>query len=220
MQRLQEEKGFSAWHLVLIFLAAVAVCAVFFSLGFVVGYNQRPTRTSTQTETVTPTTNIPPTVNPPPETSSQSSTESLTTETVAPSPAKEPPAIHPHPLAQAKPEQPTRPAQKSVGNSKLRPSAERKPSAPRESRAEATAATGRNAHFAVQVIASRTRADAITLIRLLEARHYPVFLVSPKASHTGDNLYRVQVGPYASRSEAERALHKLEREGFKPFIVH
>jgi len=220
MQRLQVEKGFSAWHLVLIFLAAVAVCAVFFSLGFVVGYNHGPAKTSTETETVTPPSNIPPTVNPPPEASAQSSTESLTTETVAPSPAAEAPVIHPQPLAEAIPEQAMPAAKESREISKPRTSAGHTPPAPKKMHSELPAATARNGRFAVQVIASKTEADAITLIRLLEARHYPVFLVSPKGSHVGDSLYRVHVGPYASRSQAERALHKLEREGFKPFIVH
>jgi cell division septation protein DedD len=217
MQRFQEEKGFSAWHLVLVFLVAVAVCAVFFSLGFVVGYNHGPAKTSTQTETVTPSTNIPPTVNPPAEASTESSPQSVTTETVAPSPTAHPPVIRPRPLAQTMAEQAMPSAKKSREISNLRPS---KPSAPKKTRSEPPAATAQNGRFAVQVIASRTKADAITLIRLLEARRYPVFLVSPKGSPGGDHLYRVHVGPYALRSQAEGALHKLEREGFKPFIVH
>lgn len=219
MQRLQEEKGFSAWHLVLIFLAAVAVCAVFFSLGFVVGYNHESGAATTQTETVTPATDIPPVVNPSAGSSGQSSTGNLTTETLAPSAAEQPPVNHPQPLPETKPEQTLRAAREPAGSSKLRGSAERKLPAPKEPRSRPPAATARNAHFAVQVIASRTKADALRLVRLLEARRYRVFLVPPGGSQPGGNLYRVQVGPYTSRIEAERALHELERDGFKPFIV-
>ena len=223
MQRFQEDRGFSAWHLVLIFLGAVAVCGVFFSLGFVVGYNQGSSKSSTvaeNVENVTPGSNIPPTVNPPLDTSSEPSKESITPEAAPPSPVAQPKEIHSQPLPAARAE-PTRNAvRESMRNPGVRLRVERKPSGPKEARSEPPAANGRHARFAVQVIASKTKADAITLIRLLEARNYPVFLVSPKNAHAGDHLYRVQVGPYASRAQAEQARRKLEREGFKPFIVH
>ena len=219
MRRHREEKGFSAWHLVLFFLVAVAVCAVFFSLGYLVGYNQSPGKTSSTTETVTPSTNIPPTVNPPPETSSQSAAGGVTTETLAPSPAAEPPVIHPQPLAQTMPEEKTPVAPEPATSAKPPTRAERQPSAAKKANPEATALSRRKGRFAVQVIASKTHADAIKMARRLEARRYRVFLVSPKGSEAGDNLYRVRVGPYASRSQAERVVRKLKREGFKPFIV-
>jgi cell division septation protein DedD len=69
-------------------------------------------------------------------------------------------------------------------------------------------------------VASRTKEDAETLVRILKGRGYPVFLVSPQHAHANDNLYRVQVGPYTSRDNAERVRAKLTREGFKPFIRH
>lgn len=220
MRRHREEKGFSAWHLVLFFLAAVAVCAVFFSLGYVVGYNQRPGKTLTTTEAVAPSTNIPPTVNPPPETSPQSPAGGVGTETLTPSPAAEPPEVHPQPLAPAVPAQKESVAQQPVTRSKLQPGAEHQPSAPKEMRSEQRAAPRQNGRFAVQVFAAETHAGAIKVAGLLEARHYRVFLVSPEGSRAGGNLYRVRVGPYPSRSQAERVEHELRREGFKPFIVH
>jgi DedD protein len=218
MQRLREEKGFSAWHLVLFFLAAVAVCAVFFSLGYVVGFNQRPEKTSTLSETVTPSTNIPPTVNPPSE--SSSSAGGVTTETLTPTPAAAPPVVQPQPVAPAIPEQKTRVAQESVTSSKPRSSAGRRPSIPKEAPSEEAAAPRQNGRFAVQVIAAKTHAGASKMARVLEARHYHVFIVSPKGTHSGDSLYRVRVGPYASRSQAERVARKLKGEGFKAFVVH
>ncbi|MCL5670122.1 MAG: SPOR domain-containing protein [Acidobacteria bacterium] len=213
MRRRREEKGFSAWHLVLIFLGAVAVCAVFFSLGYVVGYNHGPAKASAQTETVTPATNIPPVVNTPPESSG------MTTESVSPAPA-EPPVVRPQPLEQPASEPASSVEQESAASSKPRAAARREISPPAKVRTERPLESVRKGHFAVQVIASRTRADAVTLIRLLEARRYRVFMVPPTGSRSGERLYRVQVGPFASRPQAERALHKLEEEGFKPFIVH
>jgi cell division septation protein DedD len=72
----------------------------------------------------------------------------------------------------------------------------------------------------VQVVASRTKADAEALVKILEGRGYPVFLVTPEYAHANDNLFRVQVGPFASRNDAEKVRAKLTQEGFKPFIKH
>jgi cell division septation protein DedD len=67
-EKKQDEKGLSARYLVVVFLMGVAACAVFFSLGFLVGYNERSSRATAVTEPVTPPPTIPPTVNPPLET--------------------------------------------------------------------------------------------------------------------------------------------------------
>lgn len=222
MQRFHEDKGFSAWQLVLIFLGAVAVCAVFFSLGFVVGYNHQPASASaTTTENVTPSGNIPPTVNPPPGASSQLSEETITPEPIAPSPLahpQEPSSQSSPPTEHAAPA--THKARGAAATSAKRSREAHKSSSRKEVRSKVAAANNRREHFAVQVMASRSKADAITLIKLLEARKYHVFLVPPKQSHGRDNLYRVQVGPFSTRAEAERAEHRLEKEGFKPFVVH
>jgi len=74
--------------------------------------------------------------------------------------------------------------------------------------------------FTVQVVASRTKQDAEALVKILEERGYPVFLVTPEYAHADDNLYRVQVGPFASKDDAEKVRTKLTQEGFKPFIKH
>jgi rare lipoprotein A len=87
----------------------------------------------------------------------------------------------------------------------------------------ATAAAGvgpTGAGFTVQITASRTKQDAEALLKVLKGRGYQVFLVAPGNAHANDNLYRVQVGPFASRDDAEKARTKLIQEGFKPFIRH
>ena len=65
--REHEERSHSARYLILIFLVCVATCGVFFSLGFLVGYNERVSHSVPSTEVVTSPPVIPPTVNPPPE---------------------------------------------------------------------------------------------------------------------------------------------------------
>ena len=66
--RVPGDKGLSTRHLILVFLAGVAVCGVFFSLGFLVGYNERSARMAPVTERVATSATIPPTVNTPLET--------------------------------------------------------------------------------------------------------------------------------------------------------
>jgi cell division septation protein DedD len=74
--------------------------------------------------------------------------------------------------------------------------------------------------FTVQIAASRTKQDAEALVKILEGRGYPVFLITPEYAHSNDNLYRVQVGPFTSKDDAEKVRTKLTQEGFKPFIRH
>jgi cell division septation protein DedD len=76
------------------------------------------------------------------------------------------------------------------------------------------------AGFTVQVTAVRTRQDAEAVVRVLKGRGYSVLLVAPQHAGSSDTLYRVQVGPFASRDRAEKALAKLKHQGFNPFIRH
>ena len=72
--------------------------------------------------------------------------------------------------------------------------------------------------FTVQVAASKEKEDAEKLVKELKSRGFAVFLVLPEYAKAGDNLYRVQVGPYATRQEAQTVRDKIAKEGFKPFI--
>ena len=66
--------------------------------------------------------------------------------------------------------------------------------------------------------ASRNKQDADALVKILKSRNYPVFLVSPEYARAADNLYRVQVGPFRTREDADKMKQKLTQEGFKPFV--
>lgn len=217
--RYQDEKSPSAKHLVLMFLAAIAVCAVFFSLGFVVGYNHSSSRVVPVTENVSGSGNIPPTVNPPAGDAGVPSSHGMETENVSPGSASSPEPLHPEPLPKkprAKPQpevhQPSKVARERKPKSKP-PVKERKVS-------RSSARVPASSHFAVQVMASSTRTDAENLVKLLRTHGYHVYVLSPQQAHAKDKLYRVQVGPFASRVEADRARDKLESEGFRPFVVH
>ncbi len=186
----RDERGLSARYLVVIFLMGVAACAVFFSLGFLVGYNERPFKGATTTEQVTPSPVIPPNVNPPLE--------------EIPEPAKSPPPATAAKSATQAPQESAKPAVEAKA----------------ASRTAATPSGPAPSGFAVQVVASRSKSDAESLVKELGSRGYRVFLVTPEYAKVGDNLYRVQVGPFARREDAETARDKLVKEGFKPFIRH
>jgi len=197
------QSGLSARQLILFFFAGVAVCGVFFALGFLVGYNERAPTVAADTERVTQPSDIPPTVNPPRESakpaakaatagSSAKAEEPLSEEVISSPPAR----------GQAAPARGARAATPSAESS----------GAAAENRA------GRQGGLAVQVVASSSRQDAAALVGVLKGRGYSAFLLTPAEARSGDKLFRVEVGPFSSRAEAEKARRKLADEGFKPFL--
>lgn len=214
------DKGLSAWHLILVFLVGVAVCGVFFSLGFLVGYNERSGRAAPVTERISTPATIPPTLSTPLESTP------VGPRGLSPSLTSVPP-----PLATAQASAPAsqpggdKPATAS-GPSAPAPGAPLSP-VPAEKKPElgATASPPAGAGevgvgFTVQIAASRTKQDAEALVKILEGRGYPVFMVTPEYAHANDDLYRVQVGPFTLKEDAEKVRLKLTQEGFKPFIKH
>ncbi len=201
----RDEKGLSARYLILVFLMGVAACAVFFSLGFLVGYSERSADKMSAAEEVTPTGVIPPTVNPPLEGSSAPAGDQPRATSTEP------------PTERAAP---TTPASKGSAERAAAPKPAAKPPAPATS--DRTASSGREkpvtAGYTVQVAALNEKQDAEKLVKELRARGFGVFVVTPEFSDAKDDLYRVQVGPYATREEAVRIRDRIAKEGFKPFI--
>ena len=214
--REHEERSRSAWYLILLFLVCVATCGVFFSLGFLVGYNERASRAAPATEVVTSPPVIPPTVNPPPESAPAAPQES-TASHAPPNPSSETGVAPPggagtHPSAPAaKPAEVAPTAEQPQAAAQLAPN----PSSP-----PAPAAGEVGEGITLQVAALRTKQDAEHLVDILKTRGYPVFLVTPEYAHADDNLFRVLVGPFRTRPDADKVHDKLVQEGFKPFIKH
>ncbi|HEY6360321.1 MAG TPA: SPOR domain-containing protein [Vicinamibacterales bacterium] len=71
--------------------------------------------------------------------------------------------------------------------------------------------------FVVQVAAVRQSGEADSIARRLSTKGYPAFVTSPPgAAH----LFRVRVGTYKDRREAESIAARLEKEEqFKPWIT-
>jgi DedD protein len=218
MREHQEERGLSARHLILLFLAGVAVCGVFFSLGFLVGFNERFSRSAPATERVTAPAAIPPVVNPPAESvkvAPQEAAVGRAPGNPAPDASSAQPAApgrNPAP-PQAKTSAATPPALRHAAAAPAKPETSQQPAA-----AAAPGEVGEG--ITLQVAALRSKQDAEALVNILKGRGYPVFLVTPEYAHAGDNLFRVQVGPFKTRDDAEKVRTKLSREGFKPFIRH
>jgi DedD protein len=66
----------------------------------------------------------------------------------------------------------------------------------------------------LQLAALRQESDALAMADAVQQKKFPSFVVTP----TSDNLYRVQVGPYATEQLAEAAKAALERAGFKAIL--
>jgi hypothetical protein len=81
--------------------------------------------------------------------------------------------------------------------------------------AEETATSGA---WVVQVVALRDREVATSLVQRLTGKGYPAFLVTTAAGSV-PRMYKVQVGRYNDRRDAEDVKRRLEKEEqFKPLI--
>ncbi|MGH9469466.1 MAG: SPOR domain-containing protein [Terriglobia bacterium] len=201
-------KGLSVRQLTLIFLGAVGVCALFFALGYLVGTNNRPADSGLATEQVPPPGEIPPTVNPPVQYSDAEQTPldrpgqgSVIEQNINSTPA---PAAAAAPTAPVKQAPPPAAAERSTRKS---------PSTP-----AAILPAARAKGLMIQVSASHAEQEASTLVRKLKSQGYSALLVTPEEAGAHDRIYRIQVGPYATRRQAMQAMERLGRAGFKPFI--
>jgi DedD protein len=216
-EELRGEKRRSAHYLILVFFACVAVCAVFFSLGFLVGVNKGPTKTAPVTENVaSPSTDIPPTINVPP--ASPGAPPPVETGSALKAGTASPQASNGQPQGEPAPQEQNTAPETAVSKPARQTSVQQLAVA-KKVQPPAPAELTRGRHYAVQVMASRSKADAVRLEKLLRARGYHVVIVPPRGSNGGRALYRVQAGPYKSRAQAESARNKLRREGFKPFVI-
>ena len=214
-------KGLSAAQMVLLFLAGAAVCAIFFSAGFVVGYNEKSSKATPLTEQVAESPDVPPVIkqavpssattarNSPPKVETPA-IESDKSEPLRPTPltaqASPPPAIRPTPKSAPKTEAAMAPARQSAAATV--PTSLREPIGAQET-------------YMIQVAASGTKADGEKLVKTLKSMNYPAVLVTPQQAHANDNLFRIQVGPFGSKESAERTKARLMHDGFKaPFIKH
>ncbi len=100
------------------------------------------------------------------------------------------------------------------------PAAEERLSVPARPKATAAASPGlKPPQFAkgaivLQVAALTKESEALALAQVLQEKRFPAFVLTP----SGDQYYRVQVGPYGDVQSAELARRALAKEGFKTIV--
>jgi cell division septation protein DedD len=195
-------------HLVALFLGVVLLCAVFFSLGYVMGRSQyaglvhaayAPGRDATPaslTEKMKPQ-EPPPSAAPAGEWDFYSNKNNNRLE--AP-----PKGISPAPPASS--------------HSAVAPP----PSSPADSRLSRSAIQQLHSgspkmlagSIVLQIAAVTRQGDALSMAEALQRKKIPAFVVAPSA----DRFYRVQVGPYHDERAADAAKAALDHAGFKAII--
>lgn len=85
------------------------------------------------------------------------------------------------------------------------------PSAAPSSAPDEVPVAGQPGVWAVQVIATRDRSVATSVVRRLAGKGYPAFLVNPAAG-AAQPFYKVHIGRYPDRREAERVSTRIKKE--------
>jgi cell division septation protein DedD len=67
--------------------------------------------------------------------------------------------------------------------------------------------------YIVQIAAVSKQQDAEALVGALRKKSYPVFITNP-----GDTLFHVQIGPFADVKDAEAMRTKLQGDGYNPIL--
>jgi cell division septation protein DedD len=200
-------------QLVFLFMAATVVAVVIFLSGVMVGRGVRAPVTE-QVDVVSEAV-VDPTAPP--------ATKTVATTSGGASAASNETLTYPGRLeGQAPPvesleeaEDPTAPqarAPERVAKNDARPAAQ-----PAAATAPAANSEPPGSGFVVQVAATKQRTEADTIAKRLVGKGYPAFVTTPPS---GPQMFRVRVGKYPDRKEADRIATRLQREEqFKPWIT-
>ena len=198
MANQDTELTLSTGKLLGIFFGMVAICAVFFSLGYAVGKgsgaaNAQVITDSSELSAISSTGGAKPAPGrtPPPV--------AATTEAAAETPATE---------AKASDSAPTDAAPTTASQTAAPQTGGAKAAAPELAD---TAKTG----FMVQVAAVSKKDDAEALVAALRKKQYPVLVVN---NVPNSPLYHVQVGPFSQQKDAEAMRTKLASDGYNAIL--
>ncbi|HEY8536077.1 MAG TPA: SPOR domain-containing protein [Vicinamibacterales bacterium] len=206
-------------QLVFLFMAATVVSVVIFLCGVMVGRGVRSQQTPATEMAAAGVADVTPAEAPAPE----------------PPPAPAPAAGTPEPVddyyrdltaeqptdMKAKPAE-TRPAEtrRTSRPEPARAAAATPPSAaPQPAAADAQPPSAvTSGGYAVQLVALSDRAEAENIVKRLIGKGYPAYIVNPVAGKP--RIYRVQVGRYPERREADRIAARLRaEEQFSPWVT-
>ena len=215
--------------LVFVFMAGTVILVGVFLMGLLVGRGVLATKGAPGVDTVAASEAEPP-LPPAPATSASSAAPSTAGEKLSyaerlgsAEPAKE----------QLKPDSPALPANPPTPKAEtITPAAAAPPPArpapapaapPARPAATAAAPAAKSAEapggeFAIQVAALREQQEADVIVKRLAAKGYPAYVVAPAKG--APPVFRVRVGKYKDRSEADTVAARLQKEEqFKPWIV-
>lgn len=193
----------SGKQLVFLFMCAVVLTVVVFLFGVSVGRQVRPaaaenTAAAASAETDAAVADPAPTQSAPNELSYAQALEG--------GGAEDPSAAAPPPV----PEEPTPSAPEKTAEPKA-PAVESTPPPP------PPAAQAPSSGWVVQVGAFNAVDVAAKEVAKLQGKGYPAFVFSEPEGTPGPR-YKVRVGPYSARAEADRMLKTLTSEGYKPLL--
>ena len=202
-----------------LFFGLVAVCGLFFGLGFMLGKSSAPNANASlvneglPTGVLTGSTTKPSSARPAEAKAQQG--DCPQGQNCTPTPemsfyktdeaageAKSAPAATPV-------TQTTTAAVQSDTKPELKPASDTKAAPAPEIGKSLTPGTG----YMVQIAAVSKQQDAEALVGALRKKAYPVFITNP-----GDTLFHVQIGPFADVKEAEAMRTKLQGDGYNPIL--
>jgi DedD protein len=221
-------------QLVFLFMAVTVVSVVIFLLGVLVGRNVRaeaasvdPLATPARTTEATGAAPPPPAVSNPGTPSATANEplsypqrlasgaqprESLGAATPRTEPSTPPPAPEPASSATARSSAATPPGAPASTATSPPPAPAPAPAA------SAVAGEPKGAGYAIQLAALGKRDEADAIAQRLTGKGYAAYVMGPEAGAPA--MYRVRVGKFKERREAEGVAAKLEKEEqFKPWIV-
>ena len=208
----------SGKHLVALFMAATVVAVVIFLCGVMVGRDVQKQRfamaAAASEASPDPTAQVRRSESPPAGSradtappSASASQETLSypdrlAGNTSPPESLKPPASSPPPERASPPP----PAASDTRRAPAAPPASAAPTEPQ------------GAGFAVQVAAVGERTEADSIARRLSTRGYPAYVMAPASG--APRVFRVRVGKYKDRREAEQIADRLRKEEqFKPWIT-
>lgn len=181
--------------LLVLFFGLVAICALFFALGYSLGRKSEPMIATASAPTTVPvsasTAKASSGSAAPPMTFYKAvEQKEATSDLTAPADAKTDTTA---PANTTAPTQPQQPQSTAVDPSTTLP------------------ATG----YFVQIAAVTKQEDAQALVDALKKKDYPAFV---SAQSTSDKLYHVQLGPYGDLKDAEAMRTRLVGDGYSPMV--
>lgn len=179
-----------------IFFALAIVCAVFFTMGYLLG---KSTSAGGRTEIVSP---VPTGGNAAGKPFAGNKTPETTTQNCSPGSPNCAPTTPPADTNVKPPDQ----YAGQAGN--------KTPDQSGSQSAGTEVKNGAGGSFMVQVAAVSKQEDADILVTALRKKQYPVFI----ANSAGDPLFHVQVGPYSEKKDAEAMRVRLAGDGYNAIV--